>query len=93
MREARETDRQEWKGAIQSTQTSIKRINNKIEAHIKDSNKKQEELAAELHETIRQKQQEQGHTNVMKKDLKKWIANNVQQNRNWTKRLKKKLHA
>ena len=58
--ETRESDRQELKNIAQNTQTSIKKVHNKLDTHIKDNHKKQEELKAELYHTLRQQQQEQG---------------------------------
>ena len=49
IQEARETDRQEWMVAIHNTQTTVKKIHNKFDAHVKDANKKHEELKAEIH--------------------------------------------
>ena len=63
IQETRENGRQEWMAVIHTTQTTIKKINNKFDAHVKDANKKQEEFKAEIHDTIRQKQQEQDGTN------------------------------
>ena len=51
IQETRENDRQEWMAAIHTTQTTVKKINNKFDAHVKDSNKKHEEFKAEIHDT------------------------------------------
>ena len=45
------------------TQTTVKKINHRFDVHVKDYNKKHEELKAEIHDTILQKQQEQEGTN------------------------------
>ena len=65
VRETREIDRQELKSITQNTQTSIKKINNRVETHVKENNKKQEELRVELFQTVRQLQQEQGDVNSL----------------------------
>ena len=55
--------RQELKSVAQNTQTSIKKIHNRVETHAKENHKKQEELRVELFQTVRQLQQEQGDVN------------------------------
>lgn len=85
--EIQENDRQEWMAAVHTTQTTVKKINHKFDAHVKDYNKKHEELKTEIHDTILQKQQEQEGTN--NNIIQKLTVDNVQQNRSWT-RLRKR---
>ena len=43
--------------------TSIKKVHNKLDSHINNNHKKQEELKAEVYHTLKQQQQELGETN------------------------------
>ena len=63
MWEARESDNQELKNLAQTTQSSIKKVHNKLDLHINNNQKKQEELKTELYHTLRQQQQEIGEAN------------------------------